>query len=91
MIYGFTMIKEAILLANRLDELGMHKEAEELEKIAIKMTIKKAGQIPAGMHRYILESGSFGASDYDELEWIRRESEKGIKKLKENKAKEPKR
>ena len=85
------MVKEALLLANRLDELGMHKEAEELEKIAIKMIINKAGHIPAGMHRYILESGPFGASDSDELEWIRRESEKGITKLKENKEKEPKR
>jgi len=82
------MCEKIIAIANKLDNSGFHKEAEELEKILILMAIKKAGQIPAGMHRFILETGSFGESDYDELEWIRQEAEKGIAKLKEKKKKE---
>lgn len=75
------MIKQLFELANDLDNSGLHKEADELEKIGIALIVKTSGQIPAGMHRSILQTGLFGESEYDELDWIRRESEKGIKKL----------
>jgi len=45
---------------------------------------KRAGQIPAGMHNFILNTGLFGESNYDELEWIREESDKTIKEYEKN-------
>lgn len=42
--------------------------------------IKSAGQIPAGMHRSILQTGLFGESEYDELSWIEEEIERSKKK-----------
>lgn len=70
------MKKEIEKLSFYLKSNNFHKESEELDRIIV-----EAGQIPAGMHRSILQTGLFGASEYDELDWIRRESEEGIKKL----------
>jgi hypothetical protein len=53
-------------------------------KVDPDLDIKMAGQIPAGMHNFILNTGLFGESNYDELEWIRRESDKTIKEYEKN-------
>ena len=65
------MIKRLKILAHLLESKGLYREASQIKEI-----IKKAGQIPAGFHRFILETGQFGGSSYDESDWLEEEAKK---------------
>lgn len=58
------MIDYLIKLADQLDKHGSYDEADVIDRM-----ILTAGQIPAGMHRFILQRGRFGGSEYDSLNY----------------------
>lgn len=58
------MFEELYELGDSLDKAGKERLADHIDVI-----IKEAGQIPAGMHRFILMRGNFGGSEYDSLDY----------------------
>jgi len=51
-------------LSKLLKALNLSKEAKTISTLN-----KNSGAIPAGMHRYILQRGRFGGSEYDSLNY----------------------
>lgn len=72
------MIDKLKELSNILESRGFKSEAKKVREIT-----KNAGQIPAGMHRFILDTGQFGGSSYDETDWLEEEAKKIEKKRQE--------
>ena len=58
------MFEELYELGDSLDKAGKEKLADHIDVI-----IKEAGQIPSGMHHFILMMGNFGGSEYDSLDY----------------------
>ena len=66
-------------LSEMLKKMGHPKQSKFLNEL-----IKTSGQIPAGMHRFILQRGLVGGSEYDSLEYSDDESTEDNQEEKES-------
>ena len=64
------MMNELVKLAAVLESEGLSDEASMIRKV-----IKEGGQIPAGFHRFMLQTGQFGVSSEEE-NWFDKELER---------------
>lgn len=66
-------------LSEMLKKMGHSKQSKFLNEL-----VKTSGQIPAGMHRFILQRGLVGGSEYDSLEYSNEKSNEDIQEEKES-------